>query len=121
MHGIQGGKTYAEHDGECETDPAQCKLVVLVPLLAAASIKYPCGVADHERHEVGEKTEQKEKHIGEPRARDAADIRDARARAATRPAGVGRREGRERDQEIDGDSAEEDQSALAKTTTNLTD
>src|SRR3569833_3209846 len=113
MHGIQGGKPCAGRDGECETDPAQCKLVVLVPLLAAASIKYPCGVADHERHEEGEITEQKEKHIGEPRARDAADIRDARARAATRPAGVGRRVGREREQEIDCDCAEEYLSALA--------
>src|SRR3569832_558030 len=101
MQGLQGGKPCAGRDGECETDPAQCKLVVLVPLLAAASIKYPCGVADHERHEIGEITVQIEYLIGEPRARDAADIRDAHTRATTRPAESGRRVGRERDQEID--------------------
>src|SRR3569832_655409 len=113
MHGIQGGKPCAGRDGECETDPAQCKLVVLVPLLAAASIKYPCGVADHERHELVYISYYYYILIVYPRARDSAYIRDARARAATRPAGVGRRVGRERDQEIDGDCAEEDQSALA--------
>ncbi len=85
----------------------------------APLVDQPAAVGDHHRQQVGEVAEQVEQDIGDPGTDHAAGVVDLGAGAGMRPAGVARQVAGERDQQVDGQCAQDEQGTFAQAARDL--
>jgi hypothetical protein len=112
---VQARQAAAGRHGHDEADQAQPQVR---PVDAAvgqrAPRRQPPSVGDQHREQERHVAEKVERDVGEPGAGDAAGVAHLAGRPAVGPAGITRVVGQQRDQQVEGERADDEQRALPR-------